>query len=63
MSEGAGLLAILLLIVFCWAILVTIYGAALVLVEHFWLGLFLLIFLSPIFFIWAFYRGIIGTND
>ena len=60
---GEGLLAICFFILFCWAILVTIYGAALILVEYFWIGLFLLIFLSPIFFTWAFFRGIIGTND
>jgi len=43
-------------------ILVTVYGSALVLVEHFWIGLLLLIFLTPIFFIWAFIRGLIGKT-
>ncbi len=42
--------------------LVTLYGGALVLSEHFWIGLILLIFLTPIFFIWAFFRGLTGTN-
>jgi len=45
-------------------ILVTIYGSALILTEHFWIGVLLLLFLSPIFFIWAFFRGLMGkTND
>lgn len=43
---------------------VTLYGAALIIVEHFWIGVLLLLFLPPIFFVWAFFRGIIGkTND
>jgi hypothetical protein len=50
------------LIVVLAVMCVTLYGSALVLVEHFWIGLILLIFLSPIFFIWAFIRGIIGKN-
>jgi hypothetical protein len=42
----------------------TLYGAALILSEHFFIGLLVLLFLSPIFFIWAFFKGIIGkTND
>ncbi len=45
-------------------ILVTIYGAALVITEHFWIGVILLFLLPPIFFIWAFFRGLMGkTND
>ena len=42
---------------------ITLYGSALVLVKHFWIGVILLIFLTPIFFIWAFIRGLIGKND
>ena len=38
----------------------TLYGTALILSEHFFIGLLVLLFLSPIFFIWAFFRGIIG---
>ena len=41
-------------------IFVTLYGSALILVEHFWIGILLLFFLSPIFFIWAFFRGLTG---
>ncbi len=45
-------------------ILVTIYGAALIITEHFWIGVILLFLLPPIFFIWAFFRGLMGkTND
>jgi len=44
-------------------ILVTIYGSALILTEHFWIGVLLLLFLSPIFFIWAFFRGLTGKNN
>jgi hypothetical protein len=40
--------------------LVTLYGSALIITEHFWLGVILLIFLTPIFFIWAFFRGLTG---
>ena len=55
-------LAIFVLILFIFG--VTLYGAALIIVEHFWIGVLLLLFLPPIFFIWAFFRGIIGkTND
>jgi len=42
--------------------LVTLYGSALILTEHFWIGVLLLIFLSPIFFIWAFFRGLSGND-
>ncbi len=40
--------------------LVILYGSALILTEHFWIGILLLFFLSPIFFIWAFFRGLTG---
>lgn len=53
------LVLFVILAVFC----VIIYGGALVLVEHFWIGLLLLIFLTPIFIIWAFFRGLSGKND
>lgn len=55
-------LAIAVLVLFVFG--VTLYGAALIIVEHFWIGVLLLLILPPIFFIWAFFRGIIGkTND
>lgn len=54
MVEVIILLAVFLIMGF------TLYGAALILSEHFWIGLLVLLFLSPIFFIWAFFRGIIG---
>lgn len=58
MVELIVLLAVFLIMGF------TLYGAALILSEHFFIGLLVLLFLSPIFFIWAFFRGIIGkTND
>jgi hypothetical protein len=40
--------------------LVTLYGGALALTENFWLGVILLILLPPVFFIWAFFRGLTG---
>lgn len=54
---------ILTLMVILAFVCVTIYGSALVLVEHFLIGLILLIFLTPIFLIWGFIRGVIGKND
>ncbi len=48
--------------IFCF-ILVTIYGAALIITEHFWIGVILLFLLPPIFFIWAFFRGLIGKRN
>ena len=53
------LVLIAVLAIFC----VTLYGGALIIVEHFWIGLFLLVFLTPIFLVWAFFRGIIGNDD
>jgi hypothetical protein len=44
-------------------IFVTLYGSALIITEHFWIGVLLLLFLSPIFFIWAFFRGLIGKRN
>jgi hypothetical protein len=43
--------------------LVTIYGAAIVLTENFWLGIILFFLLPPFFLFWAFIRGLIGKND
>lgn len=61
---GETLVGFLIVAVIFGFILVTIYGSALILTEHFWIGVFLLFFLSPIFFIWAFFRGLMGkTND
>ena len=40
--------------------LITLYGGALVLTENFWLGVVFLILLPPVFFIWAFIRGLSG---
>jgi hypothetical protein len=54
-----GILAIVVIIAF---VLIVIYGSALILTEHFWIGIFLLFFISPIFFIWALIRGIIGKK-
>jgi hypothetical protein len=56
MVELLLILAVFLIIGFM------LYGAALILSEHFFIGLLVLLFLSPIFFIWAFFRGIIGKN-
>jgi len=43
-------------------ILVTILaGAAIILSRNFWLGIFFLIFLTPIFILWAFFEGIFGN--
>jgi hypothetical protein len=60
---GEALVGFLIIAVIFGFILVIIYGSALILTEHFWIGVFLLFFLSPIFFIWAFFRGLIGKND
>jgi hypothetical protein len=57
MSELLLILGIVLFVGF------TLYGSALVLTEHFWIGVLLLLFFSPIFFVWAFFRGLIGNND
>ena len=61
MSET--LVGFLIIAVIFGFILVTLYGSALIITEHFWIGVLLLLFLSPIFFIWAFFRGLIGKND
>jgi len=62
MSET--LFGFLILVAIFGFIFVTLYGSALILTEHFWIGVLLLLFLSPIFFIWAFFRGLMGkTND
>lgn len=58
MSEP--LLGLIIIAAMLAAILITIYGSALVLFENFWLGVILLILLPPFFFIWAFFRGLSG---
>jgi len=50
----------LVLILIIAIALVILYGSALIISEHFWLGVILLILLPPVFFIWAFFRGLTG---
>ena len=58
MSEAfVGLIAVVIALAL---LLITLYGGALVLTENFWFGLFLLILLPPLFFICAFFRGLLG---
>ena len=56
---GEALVGFLIIAVIFGFILVIIYGSALILTEHFWIGVFLLFFLSPIFFIWAFLEDLL----
>lgn len=61
---AARMFEILFVIIIFAVIGFILYGGALILSEHFWIGLLLLLFLSPIFFIWAFFRGVIEKlND
>lgn len=57
---GDALLGFVVIAAVLGFILVTLYGSALILTEHFWIGVLLLLFLSPIFFIWAFFKGLTG---
>jgi hypothetical protein len=57
---GEALFGLLIIGVIFAVMLITLYGAALVLTENFWLGVVLLILIPPFFFIWAFIRGLSG---
>jgi hypothetical protein len=53
-------IGLLIIVVVFGFMLIILYGSALILTEHFWIGVLLLLFLYPIFFIWAFFRGLTG---
>jgi hypothetical protein len=57
---GEAIFGLLIIVAVFGFMLVILYGSALILTEHFWIGILLLFFLSPIFFIWAFFRGLTG---
>lgn len=57
---GEAIFGLLIIVAVFGFMLVILYGSALILTEHFWIGILLLFFLSPIFFIWAFFKGLTG---
>lgn len=57
------LFGILIFFVIFGVTLVTVYGAGLIIVEHFWVAVILLFFLTPLFFVWAFFRGLMGKRN
>lgn len=57
---GEAFVGFVAVVITLTAMLVILYGSALVLTENFWLGVIFLILLPPFFFIWAFFRGLSG---
>lgn len=60
---GETFLSLSILAIVFGVVLIAIYGAALVLTENFWIGVIFLLLLTPLFFIWAFFRGLTGKDD
>jgi hypothetical protein len=60
---GETILSLSIIAIVFGVMLVTLYGAALVLSENFWIGVIFLLLLTPLFFIWAFVRGLKGQDD
>lgn len=60
---GETFLSLSIIAIVFGVMLVTLYGTALVLSEDFWIGVIFLLLLTPLFFIWAFFRGLKGKDD
>jgi len=58
----ADIAATIIIFSICMIILIAILsGAAMILSRNFWLGIIFLIFLTPLFLLWAFFEGIFGN--